>query len=130
MRGARDFPSSTGEPIPLVLLSPGDDRLQLHNQGTYDLFLWGSKCADERTPIYRQASVVPPGGSFYFLIEKLNVHHESATGGNAESLVPFEVYLSGTNNKHYTAKFGLLVSIHDETVAIRTQQNGVVRGGW
>jgi hypothetical protein len=115
---------------PAVVLLPGRDRLLFENKGSTEIYLWGSGTDNETPPIEMNARIVPVGHHYYFLTDTLEARARAALGANGERLVPFSVYLSDSEGRRYTAKFGVLVIIRDSEITFHTQQLGFSEGGW
>ena len=115
---------------PFVLLLYENDQLKLYNREPYELKIWGDKFGDEVTPLEPIARIIPRDGFYYFLNDGLKAYSLTHIGENGERLYPFEVYLAGRSDQHYTAKFMLLIKMNNGTMAIHTQQLGVSGGGW
>ena len=115
---------------PSAILMPEPDRLKFENHSSYELHLWGDKFADQPTPLEKEPRIIPVGYHYYFLTDKLAEKAKEIVGVSGEDLFPFEVYFSTPSQKHYTAKFGLLIKMTNGTMTVHAQQLGVRDGGW
>ena len=114
---------------PSVALLPTDGQLRLYNRSQFELKLWGDKFGNEKTPLEKEALVVPVGLFYYFLTDRIETMASKLIGPNGNDLIPFEVYIEA-NGKHYTARFRLLIQMVSGKMTIHTQQFGVIEGGW
>jgi hypothetical protein len=122
------LPVSIGPPS--VVLLPALDRLVLHNRGSTDLRLWGTKAEGYPADIDQVARTVPAGGSYYLLSDRLKDAMLAEIGPNGKRLLPFETYLTDIHDKRYIAKFGLLIVMTGGNMEVHTQQFGVSEGTW
>ena len=118
------------EHVPSVVLLPGSNQLNLFNRGDEDLKLVGDRLDDTPMSIEGPPRVISKGEFYYFLSDKLKQWALQTIGRDGERLVPFEVYISTMDNKHFIAKFYLLILMNGGAMTIHTQQLGVFRGGW
>ena len=112
---------------PSVLLLPAPGQLRLFNQGSDDLKLRGVDLIAPGTmpDIGGEPRIIPKGTYFYFHTEGLKAKALSLIGRNGQSLFPFDIYLSDAKERHYVAKFDLLITMHDGEMTVDTQQLGV-----
>jgi hypothetical protein len=112
----------TVDQAPSIILVPGAGQLNLYNQGDADLQLWGDKLEGLPPDIEKQERIIPSGGFYYFLTDRLKAVMLSTVGRDGEKLVPFEVYLSDMKGRNYNATFYLLVKMTAGNMTIHTQQ--------
>ena len=113
-----------------VILLPFAGQMNLYNNGSNDLRLYGDKFGDEPRDMVDAPRVIPSGAFYYFLTDKMEAYCRARLGGNGERLYPFECYLSDSSNKRYVAQFDLLVTLKDGVFAIHAQQLGVEEQDW
>jgi hypothetical protein len=120
---------------PSVILLWEDQQLKIYNHDNNDIYFWGYKFDDERPSIMDIprviAAAIPGSTTFYYLPwPRPEDYAQKVIGENGDKLVPFEAYLKNHLQIKYTAKFYILIDMKNSVLGIRTQQLGIVPGGW
>jgi hypothetical protein len=124
---AKSVPTDVSIAPSVVLLMQGD-QLRLFNNSKFDIQLYGDKFGNE-APNMDQPRVIPASHHYYFITDRLEAIARLRLGVNGSELVPFEAYLAA-HNKHYTAKFYLLIKMTNSVMSVHTQQLDISDGGW
>lgn len=123
------FYASSNTQKPNLILLYENNKLNLHNKGLEDVYLWGTKFASEPAQIEKKSRVIPVGCFYYFLIDRLESFVKPILEKSGEKLFPLEIYISDSFKDHYIAKFALLIK-NGKKLIIHTQQMGIKKEKW
>lgn len=123
------FYASSNTKKPSLILLYENNRLNLHNKGLEEVYLWGTKFASEPAQIEEKSRVIPVGCFYYFLMGPLENFVKPILEKSGEKLFSLEIYISDLFKNHYIAKFELLIKNGKEFI-IHTQQMGIKKEKW
>jgi hypothetical protein len=115
---------------PSVVLLPVPGQLQLHNRGTSEILLWGTKVEGALATIEKEPRIIPTGHFYYFLEDDLRKFLDLTVGNEGDRLLDFDIYISTADKRDFIARFKLFVKIRNGEIEIHTQQLGVAEGKW
>jgi hypothetical protein len=109
---------------------PTAKEFNLLNNGRTNLELWGSKLANGKPVIFKQANVLALNSGYRFAASPLyNELSQYVKGGSGVNLT-YDVYLKNEHGKEYIAHFQLAVFRQQGNLTIFTQLNGIEPQNW
>jgi len=105
-------------------------QLNIINKGKENVWIWGTKLADNPKNIERDSRLIPPGGFYYMLATRLELDLIKNIGINGEIRLPLEVYIESANQRRYVVKLLLWAIIKDGVLAVHTQTLAIQPFNW
>lgn len=116
---------------PKVMLLPAGDNLNFQNNDDQDLFLWGTKVADQHSDLVSTPRIVPPNHHYYFHTKVLAQFAAQRMGTTAERmLIPVDFYFTDAHKNKFTGKFAVLATLESGKLTYHSQYLGTESGGW
>jgi hypothetical protein len=105
-------------------------RIIVENRGKTNIYLWGTKTGSGRICIGKNPRVISPKTSYYLFFDHIEKEILQKLGPNAESHIPFEIFITNEKKEKFNVKYLLQVVIVKNSLTIHTQNIGIFKMDW
>ena len=108
--------------VPRVALIYRDKKIEIHNDGRTNLYLWGGAYGDANVPPDKgEPRLIAPTAYYYLFVDKLEDQFHAAIGENGEKIIPFHAFITAEDSHKYTLRGELLGKVVDGVVSVHAQ---------
>ncbi len=116
--------------VPQIVITYGDNRLTVYNQGQTNVYFWGDKVGDDPKDIENDPRIIPQNSFYYLYADLLDKWLHDHYGNEADVRVPFHLFLTNEIKKKYVLTFSFWVRIKDGKISIDTQLLDMKEQDW
>lgn len=107
---------------PRISIIYNNKRIEIHNEGATDLYLYGAAYGDiDIPPESGEPRVIAPNAYYYLFADKLEDQFHADIGDNGQKLAPFHAFITTEDSRKYTVRGMLLGKVMNGVVSIHTQ---------
>lgn len=105
-------------------------RLNIHNKGQTNLYLWGTKLADGPKAIEAEPRLIAPTGFYYLLADSLESVALGTTGTSIKTKNVLELYITSQSGSRYVISTILIPEVIRGVVEVHTQTTSIKQESW